>query len=480
VVEIPIDEVDGVLARTFDRRLEEALARGPRFVILDMDTWGGELHAAYDIADKVVKVTDDVVMVAYVSEKAISAGAMIALACDVIAMRPGTRLGDCEAITVKDGEILTAPEKIKTTLRQTFRDYAQRNGYPKDLAIGMVDKEHTVLKLWLTPKDGDFDLTTDAGFDAALAAAEIDYVQESALAEWLPKEVDRVLKKETLLKQGELLTMGAEEAHEYGFSRHTVKNRDELLRALGAPADATIDRLEETGWEKVVGFLASGTLRSLFMFVGMLGLMIEFYHPGGILPGAIGVVCLLLAFFAAHLLGLVGVLDVGLIGIGVLLIFAEVFLIPGFGVAGVLGGVALLLGFFLSMQSFTLPTTTWEAEAFNFNLTAFLLGFAGTAAAFAVAVRFLPSSPMLSRLVLTGQQRKEDGYSVGSPARVALLGREGIAYTALRPAGKIEVDGDRIDAVAEGTFIDKGQAVTILETAGNRVVVKLSGGEANA
>ena len=137
--EIPVHgEINGVLARTFERRLEEALAHKPAYVILDMDTWGGELHAAYEIADKVVKVPEEVVTIAFVSEKAISAGAMISLACNRIAMKPNTRLGDCEPITIASGEMETAPEKIKTTLRSDFRNYAERNGYPADLAVAII------------------------------------------------------------------------------------------------------------------------------------------------------------------------------------------------------------------------------------------------------------------------------------------------------------------------------------------------------
>lgn len=475
---IPIHgAVDGVLADTFVRRLEEALKGEPAFIILDMDTWGGELHAAYDIAHAVRKITDEVVSVAYVSEKAISAGALISLSCNAIAMRPGTILGDCEAILVADGEIKTAPEKIKTTLRATFRDFAERAGYPPDLAVAMVDKDHEVVKVQLAREGAELD--SDAGFRRALAEAETVYVQRRKLEQWPDDRRYRILHEETAVFEGNLLTMNHTQASSFGFCRWVVDSREALLERLSEEHGVALrERVyEQTGWEQFVSFLAGPEMRALLMFIGLLGLMIEFYHPGMLVPGAVGVVCLSIAFFSGHLVGVVDILDIALLVVGAGLVLAEILVIPGFGIVGILGGLCLLAGGFLSLQSFTLPTTNWEVEAFKHNLEVFLIGLIGTTAAFAVAVRFLPKSPLLGRIVLEDSQKVEDGYTVGSARRVALIGRRGVAVTALRPAGKVEVGDELVDAVSEGEFIEQGTPVVIEQTDANRVVVRPAGEE---
>src|SRR5205807_1163145 len=118
-----------------------------------------------------------------------------------------------------------------------------------------------------------------------------------------------------------------------------------------------------------------------------------------------------------------------------------------------LAGIAcLVVGGFLSLQSFGLPTTVWEAQAFKRNLTIFGAGFAGTIAAFAVALRFLPGSPIFRRLVLSSEQRPEDGYTVASGDAVSLIGRHGVAESMLRPSGWVQVGGQRLDAIAKGEF----------------------------
>ncbi|MFC1707940.1 nodulation protein NfeD, partial [Planctomycetota bacterium] len=298
------------------------------------------------------------------------------------------------------------------------------------------------------------------------------YVQRRKLEQWPFEKRDRIVGEETAVFEGELLTMNHTRARELGFCRWIVPDRDALVTILEEECGKSVNvvTLEESAWEVFVEFLASPPMRSLLMFVGVLGVMVEFYHPGMIVPGAVGLSCLALAFFSGSLVGAVDVVDIALVVLGVVLIAVEVFLIPGFGLPGILGLLSLMAGLFLSMQSFTIPETVWEQATFEFNMKAFIGGMAATVLVFAALVRFLPHSPWAGRFVLKTQQRTENGYTVGSPARVALLGRTGMAT--LRPAGKVEVGEELLDAVAEGDFIEKGTPVEIIETDGNRVVVR--------
>jgi membrane-bound serine protease (ClpP class) len=210
----------------------------------------------------------------------------------------------------------------------------------------------------------------------------------------------------------------------------------------------------------------------MLMFIGVLGVMVEFYHPGMLIPGAVGLMCLAIAFFAGNLLGVVEFIDIALLAVGVVLILVEVFVIPGFGVVGILGLLAFLAGCFLTLQETKIPVTVGEIALVRMNFQAFLGGLVMTGLAFFLLVRFLPQSPWIGRIVLQTEQRVEDGYTVASSARVALLGSVAEAITTLRPSGKVTIGDDQHDAVAEGSFIEKGTVVEVIEVAGSHVVVR--------
>ncbi|GIW71484.1 MAG: hypothetical protein KatS3mg102_1026 [Planctomycetota bacterium] len=468
-------EVDEVMAAIFQRQVDQALAGGAELLVLDLDTWGGGLHPAYEMTDTLLHLPPHVRTIAFVSRKAISAGAMLALACNAIAMAPNTRLGDCEPILVAGGEIRTGPEKIISPLRSDFRNFAERNGYPEALAVAMVDKQHEVLRVRLAPEG--LDLSDEQQRARAAERAEVVYVQASELEQWPPDKRFRVLERETVVREGELLTLNHTRAQEYGFARWIARDLDELVGLLAAEygRPLALARLELGPWEAFVRFL-TGPMHGFLMFVGVLGLMIEFYHPGLIVPGAVGLACLALAFFGSHLLGLVGVVDVLLLVVGVGLLLVELLVLPGFGLAGVLGLLSVAAGLLLMRQPFVVPESPLEMEQFLDNLKGFGLGLAALVLLFAAIVRLLPKSPWLSQLVLQGSQRVENGYSVASPARVALIGRVGRALTPLRPAGKVELGEEVVDAVAEGEMLDPGTEVEIIDTDANRVLVRRHGG----
>ncbi|RME75879.1 MAG: hypothetical protein D6776_02320, partial [Planctomycetota bacterium] len=218
----------------------------------------------------------------------------------------------------------------------------------------------------------------------------------------------------------------------------------------------------------------SGPLHGWLLFLGVLGLVVELLHPGLVLPGVLGAACLGLALFGSHVLGLLDTLDVALLVLGAALLLLEVFVIPGFGAAGVAGLVAFALGVLLSLQPFVLPDPNDPAQKALLlrHLRGLAFGGIGLLAALALLVRVLPRSPWLHRLVLTGAQRPEDGYTVAAPDRVALIGRRGRARTALRPAGKVEIAGEPVDAVTEGDWIEAGAEIEVIGTDANRVLVR--------
>jgi membrane-bound serine protease (ClpP class) len=455
---IPIHgEIDGLAARSFGRRLDDALAERPRFVVLDMDTWGGELQAAFDITDRLKSVEAETI--ALVTRKAISAGALISLAARSIAMMPDTRIGDCEPITIADGEMKTAPEKVKSVLRSDFENFARRNGYPVALAVAMVDK--------------DIDDVVRVGWEDERGAEHVDYVTGRTLESWSRDEKRRVVTTDVIVPKGQLLTMGAEKAAELGFAS-IVHSREDLFRSLERKAGRPLEvrTFDQAAWEPWAGLLTNIGFQAVMLFLGILGIAIEVTHPGMVAPGALGLAAVAIACGGGYMAGRTSPMDMALVAVGIVLLALELFVIPGFGVVGLSGIALIIVGGFLSLQSFGLPTTVWEEAEFRRNLKIFAGGFVGTICALGLALRYLPQSPVMRRVVLASAQRPEDGYTVASSDTVALLGRKGTALTDLRPAGKIMIGEERHDAVADGQFIDKGTPIEVVDTSENRIVVR--------
>lgn len=465
VAVVPIHgSVSGFMARSFARRIEQALALDPRFIVVDIDTWGGELEPAYEIAGTIERLP--VEAVALVSNRAISAGALIAFSTRAIYMLPDTHLGDCEPITTAGGRLETAPEKIVTMLRSTFENYARKNAYPVAPAIAMVDK--------------DYDEVLRVTWEDVRGRQHIDHLGGRALEEWSRDESRRVISTEVVVPRGKLLTVSARAAAEMGLAK-AVSTREEVLRALEKKAGTRLAVRELAGprWESWGAVLTSPVIHAALLFIGILGVLIEITHPGLLFPGIAGIAGLALAFGGGWLGGQTSALDMALVAIGLVLLGIELFVLPGFGVVGFTGIGLIVVGGFLSLQTFGLPSNPWESIEFEKNLVRFGIGSLATVAAFAAALRVLPKSPVLKNVILASEQLPEDGYTVASPACVALLGRRGVALTPLRPAGKVRVGDEQLDVVTDGAWIERGEAVEVIETSENRIVVRsVSGGGA--
>lgn len=371
------------LAASIQRQTAEALALTPKpdLIIYHIDTNGGTADSALDIA-KVIGDVDMPTTVAYIPEKAFSAGALIAMSCREMVMGRRAKIGDCQPILPTAEGITPAGEKIETVLRASFRDFADRNGYPQALAEAMVSVDLEVHKVTI--------------------AGEVSprYVKaEKATA--LKQELgDKVLTDEVVVPKGKLLTMVANEAFEFGFARAVVTSREGLLAYYGAE-QAQVTEVRSTWSEELVRFL--DLIGPLLLAAGLLGLYLEFKTPGFGLPGIVGIACLVLYFGSKYLVGLADVMDILLFLVGVVLVGIEVFVIPGFGIVGVAGILFMLAGLFLSFQPgpFIIPRTPAETEVLVSGFRQLLFAFAAVLATAFVLGRYLPHIPVVSGLVLT-------------------------------------------------------------------------------
>jgi membrane-bound serine protease (ClpP class) len=401
--------VENGLAPYVARGLREAATAGAAAVYLDIDTPGGRIDAAERIADAVGG--SSVPVYAYVNPRAYSAGALIALSAKSIYMRPGAVLG---AATPVDGQGVKASEKLISAMRGEFRALAEARGLDPRVAEAMVDERVEV-----------------PGLD----------------------------------KAGELLTLSTNEALRVGFAKAAPASEAELLRAIGLP-DARVVSVAPNWAELVVRFLTNPLVSPLLLSLGLLGLVFEIKTGAFGLGGLVSLASLGLFFGSSFLVGLAGWEEVILLGVGLLALAVEVFILPGFGAAGVLGIVSLAAAVILAMIG-TSPTAADLTQA----LIVLGVSLAITVAVAYAWLRHLPNSGRFAGLFLRGGAHQSDGYIAAIP-RVDLVGQDGVAVTDLRPAGTAQIGHERVDVVTEGEYVPQGRAVRVMRSEGYRHVVR--------
>lgn len=403
--------VDLGLAPFLDRVLDEAERDGAAAVVLDIDTFGGRLDAAVAIRDRLL--ASRVRTIAYVHPRAISAGALVSLAADTLAMSPGSTIGAATPVQMQPGGATTpTDEKTVSYVRKEFRSTAEQRDRPVELAEAMVD-------------------------------ADVD----------LPDIAPR----------GKLLTVTGDEALALGIAELRADDLPLLLESLGL-ANAEL-RPRAPNWaERAVSAVTAPIVSSILMTVGMLGLLVEIRTPGIGVAGLIGIVCLGLFFGGHWIVHLAGFEELLLIGIGIVALAVEIFVAPGFGIPGVVGIVALVAGLGL-----TLLGSGATASAVVASLGRVAVSFVAALVLMAVLLALLPRTPLGSRIVLTAGA--PSGKLAVAPPR-SWLGVTGSTMTPLHPAGTAWLDGERVDVVAEGELVPVGTAIEVIKHEGNRVVVR--------
>ena len=272
------------------------------------------------------------------------------------------------------------------------------------------------------------------------------------------------------MAEGELLTMDAAEALELGFSRMSVDTIDEMLQRMEIKNYELI-RIEESWSETFVRLI--GGITPYLLMIGLAALYMEIKAPGFGVPGIIGIICLALVFLNQYIVGLADYTELLLLILGIILLGFELFVIPGFGIAGIAGLLFIAAGAILALQDFVIPDPSfpWQAELLVKN-TLHVLG----AFFMAIILAFLGLRYILPRLSLVIQgpyldTTLKDSHADSVEAGGANVGDLGIAMTFLRPSGKVKIKTEIFDVITEGEFMQKGTPVKISEIKGNRIIV---------
>ncbi|MFP4014138.1 MAG: NfeD family protein [Chitinispirillaceae bacterium] len=451
VVVVPVSgTVDPGMAAFIGRALNDAVGRYENpLIVLEINTFGGRVDAAYNIVDSIV-ATEEATTLAYVQSKAISAGALIALAADSLVMRRNTTIGDVAPLTMSEDGPQMLGEKYQSPLRAKFRTLARKNGYPEALTESMVTAEMEIFEVKLP--------------DTVL------YLDSTRLADLDPSLRKQIESTRTVVREGELLTMTESEAAEYGFSKMTVADFDEMLEKLGY-GDWEIVRMDQSWSEVLVRFI--GSISSILMMIGFAALYIELRSPGFGVPGIVGLVCLGAVFFSQYMVGLADYTELLFLVAGIVFLAVEIFVIPGFGIMGFLGILLMMVGMVLSFQNFVIPQPEfpWQAEILFRNLLRVVLSIFGAVVLIYIFFRYfferlgtIVQGPYLAASL-------EGVRADSETAKMPRVGNKGTTITSLRPAGKVSVEGEIYDVVAEGEFMDSGTPIIVSQIQGNRIVV---------
>lgn len=388
--------IDEGMAHMVDRAVREAPAVHARAIVLDVDTFGGLVSAGTEIRDALEG--SSVPVFAYVSHRAWSAGALVALAATKIAMAPGSSIGAAEPIPTS--------AKTVSALRGEFESTAMRNHRDRRIAGAMVD----------------------AGLDAPPFKAP-----------------------------GAILTLTADDAARAHFADSVQPTLPAALASFGLNG-APVAYSHYTLGEAVARFATNPEVSGLLLTIGFLGLLIEMQTLHGV-AGTVGISALAL-FFGTHVYagfsnGLVVALGIA----GVLGILFELHVLPGHGIAGSLGALALAAAIVLSF-----------GVAFVFvAVQAIAIAIVLTTVSFVLAARLHPENAFLKRVAFAGVQGAD--YVAGGN-HTALLGCTGIAASYLRPAGVATIGGQRVDVLTEGEFLTAGTVVRVTRVEGARIFVR--------
>lgn len=399
------EEIAPPIERKTKRAFSEARRLDADLMLIHMNTYGGMLNSADSIRTIILK--SPIPVYVFIDNNAASAGALISIACDRIYMTSGANIG---AATVVDQSGTPLPDKYQSYMRSMMRSTAETKGRDPEIAQAMVDERIYI---------------------------------------------------EGITDTGQVLTFTAREAMEHNFCEGIAESVDEVLKIAEIDNYEIVEQ-EFTGIDKIINFLIKPFISGILIMVIIGGIYFELQSPGIGFPSAAAFFAALLYFAPLYLEGLAEHWEIILFIIGVVLIAIEIFVAPGFGVPGILGISFILAGLTLSMTGnmgldFTGIAMTGIIKSFFIVVIAM---FTSLILSFYLSKKLFTSTTF-GHLALDTVQQREDGYASSDNRYKNMVGQNGIAYTVLRPSGKVRIGNDIFDATAEAGYIDKGDPIRV-------------------
>jgi membrane-bound serine protease (ClpP class) len=411
------DVIDPRMSRHVKLAFDEAKDKEVDYVIIDMDTYGGAVTDADEIRTLILEYEKPVWV--FINKDAASAGALISIACDSIYMAPGASIGAATVVMGGSGE--AAPDKYQSYMRSIMRSTAEAKGRDPKIAEAMVDEN-----------------------------IEIDSVS----------------------KAGEVITFSTSEAIKFGFCEAEVRSIEEILERN------QVDNYEITSFElgtteKIISLFINPMVSGILILIIIGGIYFELQTPGVGFPILASFVALILYLTPYYLNGLAANWEIIAFFSGIILISLEIFVIPGFGLAGI-SGLILTIGSLILMMlnndmfDFTFVKLDQVLQA----VAATLAGMLGSIIIMFIGGVRLTNTQFFKKISLQTVQSREEGYT-SNFKKDSFLGKTGTAYTVLRPSGKILIDEELYDAYTRGDYIGKGEKVVVVSDEGTSLRVRL-------
>ena len=419
VYEIDIQkEINNTTQIYLSKGLAEAKTLGADAVLIHLNTYGGQVDAADSMRTAILY--SPIPVYVFIDNNAASAGALISIACEKIYMRKGANIG---AATVVNQTGAAMPDKYQSYMRSMMRSTAEAHGQDT-----VIQRNDTLYK----------------------------WKRDPLIAEAM---VDERVSIPNLVDTGKVLTLTAQEAMKWGYCEGIAESPDEVITRYLGYSDYRLVSYTPSWLDDVKGFLLNPVFQSFLIILIIGGIYFEMQAPGMGFPSVVALVAAVLYFAPLYLDGLAANWEILVFVIGLMLIAVELFVLPGFGVAGI-GGIVLVTGglimALLDNTNFDFRGVSAErwGEAVLTVLAGLVLGF--------VAMIWLSHKigrrGIFRRVALVADLEE----AVSSPDLSALVGQEGVAVTVLRPSGKVRIGTEWYDGVSEAGFIEKGSRVKVL------------------
>ncbi len=477
VIPIHDDPIDGNTYAAIRRKVTQCRAKGAQLVIFDMDTPGGELRATSKIMRLIFNDLKDIRTVAYINPRASSAGALISITCDEIAVCGHSVFGTSMPIWVGPGGLMAIPDKergkFESDLRGQVRDAIEDNAYDPVLCEGMIT---IIWEIWLIKNRRTGELRIVRARDWRHRVAKAPPSTQPGAAEIKPPTDTRWYWLETIVDSNELVTLTDKQALRLGFVEKRLETMEDLKKHYNVIGEASF--LGDTASEKFIAFLTSQGVTMLLTMGIIFFAYIEMNTPGFGVAGGVAVACLAMLVGARFLVGLASAIEIAVLVVGLVLIGLEIFVTPGFGFLGVTG-ILMVIGALLAMvvpnapDKWPVPQTDLDWSIFSRGAFALGVGFLAALVASAVAAKYLPSTPLANELILAPPEATTGAPVADSfPMKRVRVGDTGVVEGVCRPVGKVRFGEDLLDAASEGAIIQTGKKVRVLRRDGNRLIVE--------
>ena len=407
--------IDPRANRYTELALEKANEEKVDLILVEMDTYGGAVNDADEIRQRFLDC--EIPIYVFINKNAASAGALISIACDSIYMTKGANIGAATVVNGNDGA--KAPDKYQSYMRSMMRSTAEAQGRNPKIAEAMVDEN-----------------------------LEVDSVSQA----------------------GQVITFTTSEAIENGFCEAQVSDIEEILERTGFE-DYEIVNYEENWSEKVIQFFLNPAISGVLVLIMLGGIYYELQSPGIGFPIAAAILAAICYFTPYYMNGLAENWEIVVFIVGLILIGLEVFVIPGFGIAGV-AGIVLTVGslFLVMVNNVTFDFTFVSAHEVNKSLIMISLALIGAMVFIFIGAKQFAKTGAFSKITLQESLSKEEGYI--SNEINDFVGKVGEVHTVLRPSGRIMIEGKLLNAEARNGFIDRGKKVEVIGMDTSVLIVK--------